>query len=62
MGIGCLQHLTGHDADTGITFSAAGSAITHLGIPLSTDPDAAARALYTAILLGLSGREGSVLG
>ena len=27
---GCLQHLTGPDADTGITFSAAGSAITHL--------------------------------
>ena len=30
MGIGCLQHLTGPDADTGITFSALGSAITHL--------------------------------
>ena len=56
MGIGCLQHLTGHDADTGITFSAAGSAITHLGIPLSTDPDAAARALYTAILQRLDMR------
>ena len=51
MGIGCLQHLTGPDADTGITFSAARSAITHLGITLSADPDAAARALYTAIFL-----------
>ena len=56
MGIGCLQHLTGPDADTGITFSAAGSAITHLGIPLSTDPDAAARTLYTAILQRLDRR------
>ena len=56
MGIGCLQHLTGPDADTGITFSAAGSAITHLGIPLSTDPDAAARALYTGILQRLDRR------
>ena len=56
MGIGCLQHLTGPDVDTGITFSAAGSAITHLGIPLSTDPDAAARTLYTAILQRLDRR------
>ena len=54
--IGCLQHLTGPDADTGITLSAAGSAITHLGIPLSTDPDAAARTLYTAILQRLDRR------
>ena len=56
MGIGCLQHLTGPEADTGITFTAAGSAITHLGISLSTDPDAAARALYTAILQRLNVR------
>ena len=56
MGIGCPQHLTGPDADTCSTFSAAGSAITHLGIPLSTDPDAAARVLYIAILQRLERR------
>ena len=114
MGIGCLQHLTGPDADEASIspfrsdlkrlrrfdnrchviahflsrlrlkpasnirlhllvcnfpevclrpsrrafhrLSAAGSAITHLGIPLSTDPDAAARALYTAILQRLDRR------
>ena len=56
MGIGCLQHLTGPYADTGITFSAAGSAISHLGIPLSMEPDAAARTLYTANLQRLDRR------
>ena len=49
MGVGSLQYLAGPDAATGITISAAGSATTHLGIPLSTDPDAAARSLYTDI-------------
>ena len=56
MGIGSLQHLVGPDGDTGIALSAAGSATTHLGIPLSTDPDAAARTLYTAILQRLDRR------
>ena len=56
MGIGSLQHLAGPDADTGIPFSAAGSATTHLGIPLRTDPAAAARTLYTAILQRLHRR------
>ena len=56
MDIGCLQHLTGPDTDIGTTFSAAGSAITNLGIPLSTDPDAAAHALYTAFLERLDRR------
>ena len=47
---GMGQYLAGPDAATGIIFSAAGSATTHLGIPLSTDPDAAARSLlYTDI-------------
>ena len=39
MCIESLQHLPGPDPATGMTFSAAGSATTHLGIPLSTDPD-----------------------
>ena len=56
MGIGSLQHLVGPDAATGITFSAAGSATAHLSIPLSTDPDAAARSLYTDILQRLDRR------
>ena len=56
MGIGCLQHLVDPDADTGIVFSAAGSATTHLGIPLSTDPDAAARTPNTIILQRLDRR------
>ena len=54
MGIGSLQHLAGPDTATGITSSTAGSATTHLGIPLSTDPDAAARSLYTDILQRLN--------
>ena len=41
---------------TGITFGTAGSATTHLGIPLSTDPDAAARSLYTDVLQRLDRR------
>ena len=56
MGIGSLQHLAGPDAATGITFSAAGSATTHLSTSLSTDPDAAARSLYTDILQRLNRR------
>ena len=56
VGIGSLQHLAGPDAATGIAFSTAGSATTHLGILLSTDPDAAARSLYTDILQRLDRR------
>ena len=56
MGIGSLQHLIGLDPATAITFSAAGTSITHLGIPLSTDPDTAAAALYTDILQRLQAR------
>ena len=38
MGIGSMQHLVGPDADIGITFSAAGSATIHLGIPAQHRP------------------------
>ena len=56
MGIGSLQHLVGPDAATGIALCAAGSATTHLGIFPSTDPDAAARTLYTDFLQRLDRR------
>ena len=52
MGIGCLQHLVA----TGITFSAAGTSVRHLGIPLSTDASTAAETLYTNILQRLHAR------
>ena len=51
-----MQYLAGPDAAIGITFTAAGSATTHLGIPLSTDPDAAALSLFTDILQRLDRR------
>ena len=56
MGIGSLQHLVGPDPATAITFSAAGTSIRHLGIPLSTDPDTVATALYADILQRLQAR------
>ena len=56
LGIGSLQHFLGPDAAIGITVSAAGSATTPVGIPLGTDPDAAARSLYTDILQRLDRR------
>ena len=56
MGIGSLQHLVGPDPATAITFCGAGTPIRHLGIPLSTDPDTAATALYTDILQRLQAR------
>ena len=51
-----LQHLAGPDADTGITFSAAGSATTQLGHPTQHRPGRGGRALYTAILQRLDRR------
>ena len=56
MGIGSLQHLAGPDQATGITFSAAGTLVRHLGKPLSTDAGAAAETLYTDILQRLNAR------
>ena len=56
MGIGSLQPPVGPDATTGITSNAAGSIIIHLDIPVSIDPDAAARSLYTDILQRLDKR------
>ena len=56
MDISSLQHLVGPDPATAITFGAAGTSIRHLGIPLSTDPDLAATALYADILQRLRAR------
>ncbi|CAL5220132.1 g2089 [Coccomyxa viridis] len=56
MGIGSLQHLVGPDQATGITFSAAGTSVRHLGIPLSTDAGRAAETLYADILQRLHTR------
>ena len=46
----------GPDAATGITSNAAGSIIIYLDIPVSIDPDAVARSLYTDILQRLDKR------
>ncbi|CAL5219684.1 g1571 [Coccomyxa viridis] len=56
MGIGSLQHLVGPDQATGVTFSAAGTSVRHLGIPLSTDAGRAAETLYADILQRLHTR------
>ena len=50
LGLGSLSHLAGPDPVTGVTFAASGDGVKHLGIPLSTQPAAAATALYTAII------------
>ena len=56
LGLGSLSHLTGRDPVTGVTFTAPGDSVKHLGIPLSTQPAAAATALYTAIVIKVEAR------
>lgn len=56
LGLGSLSHLAGPDPVTGVTFAASGAGVKHLGIPLSTQPAAAATALFTAILRKVEAR------
>ncbi|MBF6614931.1 MAG: hypothetical protein IVW55_17635 [Chloroflexi bacterium] len=56
LGLGSLSHLTGPDPVTGVTFAALGGSVKHLGIPLSTQPAAAATALQTAIVTKVEAR------
>ena len=51
-----MQHLTGLDPATEITFSAISTSVRHLGIRLSRDADTAARSLYRDILGRLNSR------
>jgi hypothetical protein len=50
LGLGSLSYIAGPDPVTGVTFAALGDGVKHLGIPLSTQPAAAATALHTATL------------
>ncbi|BDA40482.1 hypothetical protein COCOBI_01-1350 [Coccomyxa sp. Obi] len=50
LGLGSFSHLEGPDAATGVTFVAQDASVKHLGVPLSRQPEAAATALYSAIL------------
>ncbi|BDA46021.1 probable LINE-1 retrotransposable element ORF2 protein [Coccomyxa sp. Obi] len=50
LGLGSFSHLEGPDAATGVTFVAQDASVMHLGVPLSRQPEAAATALYSAIL------------
>ena len=56
LGLGNLSHLPGRVPVTGVTFTAPGDSVKHLGIPLSTQPAAAATALYTAIVIKVEAR------
>lgn len=56
LGLGAASHLTGVEPVTGVTFTAAGESIRHLGIPLQRDADAAAAQLYDSILERLNTR------
>ncbi|BDA45594.1 hypothetical protein COCOBI_07-3810 [Coccomyxa sp. Obi] len=45
-----FSHLEGPDAATGVTFVAQDASGKYLGVPLSRQPEAAATAIYSAIL------------
>ncbi|PNW69684.1 hypothetical protein CHLRE_25g756447v5 [Chlamydomonas reinhardtii] len=52
MGLGRFAHLTGPCPHTGVPFTTG--AVTHLGVPLSWDSDAAAADLYTRRARGMA--------